>query len=359
LLPGREHAGERTPIMSTVDELPPDQRATLSLLLRQRKSYAEVAVLLGITQNAVHDRAHAALAMLAPRQARELAPERREEVADYMLGQQTGIAERLKTRTYLGSAEPARAWAQALAGELAALDPAELPDIPPASGAGSSGAGGSDADVGGTGGSGAGVGAPALGERIAALSATPRGAAGAPGADFAASSAQPSSRLGGALLLAAVVVAVVVAVVLLTSSGGSHSKSTSSSSATKSSGTSKTSTGPTVSAQLPIKSPDSKSRSIGVVEILTEKGKRAFYVAAEHIPASRHFFYAVWLYNSHTSAEPVSKAPTVGSDHKLAGGALLPSNAGSFREILLTRETSTHPAKPGRVVLRGPFKLQR
>ena len=53
--------------MSRLDELPPDQRAALSLLLRQRKSYAEVATLLGISERAVHDRAHAALAVLAPR----------------------------------------------------------------------------------------------------------------------------------------------------------------------------------------------------------------------------------------------------------------------------------------------------
>ena len=323
--------------MGRLDELPPDQRATLSLLLRQRKTYAEVAVLLGIAETAVHDRAHAALAVLAPRQARELTPDRREEIADYLLGQQPGIAERLRTRTHLGSAEPARAWAQALADELAALGPAELPDIPPAT---------TTPALATT----PTTQAPRIGESIADLSAAPR--SGSP----IASTQPPSSRLGGAMLLGAIVIAVVVAVVLLANNGGSHPKSSAKSSTT-STGTSKTA-GPTVSAQLPIKSPDSKSRSIGVVEVLAENGKRAFYIAAEHLPPSKHFFYAVWLYNSHTSAEAVSKAPNVGSDHKLAGGALLPSDAGSFREILLTRETSAHPTKPGHVVLRGPFKLQ-
>jgi hypothetical protein len=193
-------------------------------------------------------------------------------------------------------------------------------------------------------------------ESIADLSSAPKGGAGAFGSG--AQSQLPSSRLGGALLLVAIVVAIVVAVILL-SNNGSHKSTTKTSATTTSttSGTSKTTAGPTVSAQLPIKSPDAKSRSIGVVEVLTENGKRAFYIAAEHLPASRHFFYAVWLYNSHTSSVPLSKAPTVGSDHKLAGGALLPSNAASYREILLTRETSTHPTRPGHVVLRGPFKL--
>ena len=78
--------------MSRLDELPHDQRAALSLLLRQRKSYSEVASLLGIPEHAVHDRAHAALAVLAPRQARELTPECRHEIGDYLLGQQAAVA---------------------------------------------------------------------------------------------------------------------------------------------------------------------------------------------------------------------------------------------------------------------------
>ena len=100
--------------MSRLDELPPDQRAALSLLLAQRKSYAEVATLLAIEEGAVHDRAHAALALLAPSQARELEAERREEVGDYLLGQQPSVADRLATRAYLGGSEPAREWARSI-----------------------------------------------------------------------------------------------------------------------------------------------------------------------------------------------------------------------------------------------------
>src|SRR5207302_674651 len=109
--------GGRSPTMSTLEELPPDQRAALSLLLAQGKSYAELAKVLGIPERAVHDRAHAALAVLAPREARQVPAERREEIGDYLLGQQRGMAERLETRTYLGSDEPARTWAAQLAGE--------------------------------------------------------------------------------------------------------------------------------------------------------------------------------------------------------------------------------------------------
>src|SRR5207237_9802543 len=114
----------------------PDQRAALSLLLRQHKSYAAVASMLDIPERAVHDRAHAALAVLAPRQARAVAADKRLEIGDYLLGQQPGVAERLSTRTLLGGSEAARAWARQLAAELEPLAGGTLPDIP----AGNSGA---------------------------------------------------------------------------------------------------------------------------------------------------------------------------------------------------------------------------
>jgi Sigma-70, region 4 len=316
--------------MSRLDELPPDQRATLSLLLRQRKSYAEVAVLLGIAETAVHDRAHAALTVLAPRQARELTPDRRAEIADHVLGQQHAIAERLRTRTLLSSSGPARVWARALTEELAGIGGAELPEIPSEPRAPTA----------------------ATPITVAELSA----AAPRPASSFEPDSPSqpPSSRLGGALLLAAIVVAAVVAVVLLTGRGGGKSSPKRS---TTTSSTTQASAGPTVNAQLPLHSPDPKSRTVGLVEVFTENGKHEFYIAAEHLPASHDFYYAVWLYNSHTSAEPVSRAPMVGSDDKLAGRSSLPANAGEYREILLTRETSERPTHPGHLVLRGTFSL--
>ncbi len=103
--------------------------------------------------------------------------------------------------------------------------------------------------------------------------------------------------------------------------------------------------------------PEPSSKSVGIVEILAEGTQRAFYLAAEHLPPSTGFFYAVWLYNSPTSAEAISKSPAVGSNGRLQGGALLPSNAADYHQILLTRETSSRPTHPGPTVLSGPFSL--
>jgi hypothetical protein len=329
--------------MSRLDDLPPDQRATLSLLLRSRKSYAEVATLLDIQERAVHDRAHAALAVLAARQARELTAERREEVGDYLLGQRRTVAERLATRSYLEGSSLARDWANALAGELAPLAGDALAEIPkgaePAS-------------------------APPLAEqapsRPAAESAPSRRPRPSP----------PSSRLGGALLLAAIVAVVVVAVVLIAGSGGGSSKQAANAASSSTGGEtagSSTSAG-SASTQgakakedkrITLKSPDPSSKAVGVAEVLSEGKQYAFYLAAEHLPPSKGkgFFYAVWLYNSPTSHEALSRSPEVGSNGSLQGGALLPGDATKYHTMLLTRETSSRPTSPGPVVLRGSFAL--
>jgi hypothetical protein len=253
--------------MSRLDDLPPDQRAVLLLLVRQGKSHAEIADMLGIPQQAVHDRASAALDALAA-----------------------------------GPGEP--------------HDAAQ--DIPFS---------------------------PSL----------------------------PSSRRGGALLLAALVVVVVVAVILITSGGGSNKAASTQTSTrtpattpstTKTSGASSTSStakqgaSPTVDKQIALTSPESGSKAVGLVEVLSEGSKRAIYFAAEHLPQPpAGSFYAVWLSNSPTSSTPLGKTPTVGSNGRVQAGTLLPANAGDYQKILLTRETSTKAAQPGPTVLSGAFSL--
>jgi hypothetical protein len=322
--------------MSRLDDLPQDQRATLSLLLRQRKGYAEVASLLGIEQRAVHDRAHAALAVLAPRQARELSAEGREEIGEYLLGQQVSVGGRLRTRTYLEGSAPARAWAGALAAELAPLAVAPLPEIPGRPAPQAAAADG--------------------GDRTPAAGRTGKRAA------FSTRASMPSSRVGGALLLGAILAGVIVAVILLTGSGGSSPGRNASHPARAATGATASTTPsaakPIENKRITLTPTNPNSNAIGVAEVLSEGSKYAFFLAAEHLAPSKGFFYAVWLYNSPTSHEPVSRGPNVGSDGRLQGGALLPANAGRYHKMLLTKETSTTPSHPGPVVLRGPFALR-
>ena len=323
--------------MSRSDELPPDQRAALSLLLRQRKTHAEVASMLKISEAAVHDRAHAALIMLAPREARGVSADKREEIGEYLLGQQAGVADRLRVRTGLSNSEPARAWASAVAKELEPIAGENLPEIPAAAPAAA--AVPSEA---------ARVGPPGAAGPVPVAAA-----AGVDGPPWEpAGRTLPSSRLGGGLLLAILLAAIVVTVILVTNQDSSkHHKG-------KSTAAAKTG-GPKEEARFTLKPPEADSSSTGLVEILSESGKKALFVQAEHIPATEGFFYAIWLYNSHSSAQAVSRSPEVGETHSFSGAVALPGNASEFKEILITKETDTKPTRPGHVVLRGPFSVSQ
>ena len=94
--------------------------------------------------------------------------------------------------------------------------------------------------------------------------------------------------------------------------------------------------------------------------MLSEGSQYAFYLAAEHLPPSKARLLlrrlAVQLADAATrrSAAARRSAP----NGSLQGGALLPTDAGKYHTMLLTRETSTPPdAAPARSCLRGSFAL--
>jgi hypothetical protein len=278
--------------MPRLDDLPPDLRATLSLLVDRGKSYAQVAEMLGIPEQAVRDRAHAALDALAG------AP-----------------------------------------GESPAAYVAPATPSPPR---GAARGGGSSA-------------------RRAASSVSD------------AAAGLPVSRRGGALLLAGIVVVVIVVVVLLSSGGGgsggsgagtSASTSTStaghttSSSAKGTKASSTTGSKAKVTNQITLSPPEPSSKSLGIAEILAEGSQHAIYVAAEHLPPTHGFVYVLWLYNSSSSAQAIGKT-TVNSTGRMQAGALLPTNAGDYHQLLLTRETSEQPNQPDHIVLQGAFALTK
>ena len=335
--------------MTRLDHLPPDQRAALSLLLSQGKDYAQVAALLRIDERAVHDRAHAALAVLAPREARALTPQDREQIGDYLLGQRASIAERLRTRSLLDGSEPGRAWARAVAAQLAPLSSSPLPEIPA-----------ERADNG----AGPALAAPPTAGPARELTAptAPLATSGGRGAGPLGAATGPLeiSRRGGALLLAAIAaIAVAVVLIVVLSGGGSgrHAGAAPAGSSTAASSSSASTPRADETKRLTLLPTNPSSKAVGVVAVLAEGSTYAYYLAAEHLPPTHGFFYAVWLYNSPSSYEALSKSPPVRSDGRMQGGSLLPSNAGSYHEMILTRETSERPTRPGPIVLRGSFAL--
>jgi hypothetical protein len=277
--------------MSRLDDLPPDQRAVLLLLVRQGKSHSEIAQMLGISERAVRDRAHAALDAL----------DADSPLAPAAAG--SGSAARSLGATSESATRPLGATSESAT--RSPTGPRVRPDPRPARPAGS-------------------------------RQARPVG-----------------SRRAGALLLLALVAAIVVAVVLIANGGGSN-RSASGSTATST--TSKAGE-PHVDKQLRLTSPDPASKALGVVEVLSQGSQRAFFVVAQNLPATSGFFYAAWLYSSPSHAQVLGRAPAVTANGRLQAVGPLPASAGSYSQMLITRETSERPTHPGPIVLSGPFSL--
>ncbi|HEY5318924.1 MAG TPA: sigma factor-like helix-turn-helix DNA-binding protein, partial [Solirubrobacteraceae bacterium] len=277
--------------MSSLERLPPDQRAVLALVLQRGRSYDEIADLLAIDRAAVRDRALAALDALGPTESR-IPAERRALITDYLLGQLPGRV-RDQVRERLASNPAERAWARVLAGEIGPLARDPLPEIPSSQAA-------STLEV------------TAVPEATPEPSATPPPPTpeAAPTPDGEAATTPPlgsgrglprpvpveraSSRRGGGLLLAiaALILVVVVIVILATSGGSSPKKSgttnagtpTTTSTPTTSTGTgTSTTTTPHVIAQINLRPPSSSSKAAGIAEVVTEGKITGVIVAADHL----------------------------------------------------------------------------
>src|SRR5690349_8524188 len=113
--------------MTPLALLAPDQRAVLELVLRQGRSYGELSELLGIPEREVRDRAEAALRALAGDPGDSAVDTGR--ITDWLLGQQSDRAA-AATAERVGSSEPARAWASAVAERLREIGGERVPAVP-------------------------------------------------------------------------------------------------------------------------------------------------------------------------------------------------------------------------------------
>jgi hypothetical protein len=75
------------------------------------------------------------------------------------------------------------------------------------------------------------------------------------------------------------------------------------------------------------------------------------------VPPNSHNSYAAWLYNSATDAYRIGfVSPPVGKTGEFQVGSALPTNAGRFKQLLITVETQSNPKSPGTTLLQGAFK---
>src|SRR3954468_17663182 len=122
-------AGYLSPLMATFDKLSAEQRAIIELVLQRGKSYAELSDLLGMPETRERDLAREALVSLPPVSAGRVEDDWRGQLADYVLGQQTG-PESTATRGHLRRSEAARTWSRSLLDSLDTLYDGALPTIP-------------------------------------------------------------------------------------------------------------------------------------------------------------------------------------------------------------------------------------
>src|SRR5919199_4309369 len=116
--------------MSRIEELPAEERAVLQLALRQDRPFRDLAGLLDIDEAEMRRRAHAALAALGPDEADDLDAGRREQIGDWLLGQQTDD-DRAETERFLAGSAAGRGWARVVAGALPRRRAHEASAIPP------------------------------------------------------------------------------------------------------------------------------------------------------------------------------------------------------------------------------------
>ncbi len=348
--------------MASLDNLPDDQRAVLSLVLERGRGYDQIAQLLSIDRAAVRARALAAFDALGPQTG--IDDQRRALITDYLLGQLPGPVA-VETRDRLANSPSERAWARVVASELTPLAASPLPEIP--AGASTPEPQPEQAVAPAAPTPSAAASAPADADRDAAMTAL-----GTPPADPAQPPEPPgprSSRLGGIIVLAvgALVVIGVVVVILVTSGGSSKSSSSNStaasvsSSTTSANGSSTTSasTTPQVVAQINLKPPSGGGSAAGIAEVLQEGGKKGIAIVAQHMaPNTRKppNAYAVWLYNSAGDAQLLGFVnPGVGKNGRLSTAGGLPANASHFHTLIVTLETKASPKSPGTIVLSGPI----
>jgi hypothetical protein len=329
--------------MSRIDALPADQRSVLQLLLRQGKGYDDLSGLLNLHAGEVRSRAYDALDALGPGAA-GLPSDRRQAIADWLLGQQ-GPDKAKETRKFISGSPAGRAWAQAVANELRPLGGDRLPDLPldgatakqadaapsPPDGAAADGA---SADA-----------APPAAERPDATPFAP-----------APIAAPRVSRRGGAILIAAVLAAIVAAVLVIVLTGNDDNKPK------RAASTTTTATQPTVKAQVNLTPPKGApaSKALAIVQIVTSNGQNVVNAVAQGLPTTSKAAYGIWAYTSPTETRLIGGFDKTDNKGHLVYQGALPQDVTDvtrYKEILVTRETSGNPKTPGTIYLRGPMQV--
>jgi hypothetical protein len=307
--------------MATFDQLSPEKRAIVELVLQQGKTYPELADMLGMPESRVRDLARDALVELAPVSVRGVEDDWRGQLADYVLGQQTG-PEATATKGHLRRSEAARSWARSLLDSLEQLYAnGSVPAIP-------------DGERG-------------RAARRPAAAAAPSENTGTRGG---LSTADPVMRrrllagAGAAALLLLLAVLVWPIGVLTGDDDSSDSASNESAQA--------------AAQTTPDQNQAAANGPAGVAVVVDRDGKKQLLVqAAKLAPSGQNEGYYVWLYNSPDDAKSLGGQVTDQQGNYQAIGAF-PADYAKYKYIDVTKQAignSTNVKHSGQSVLRGPM----
>jgi hypothetical protein len=302
--------------MATFDQLSPEKRAIVELVLQQGKRYPELAEMLGMPEPRVRELARDALVELAPVSVRGVEQDWRGQLADYVLGQQSG-PEATATKGHLRRSEAARSWTRSLLDSLEQLYPdGSVPAIP-------------DGERGGR---RAAAAAPAA-ARPARERTAGRLASGGP--------VMRRRLLAGAAAAALVLLALLVwPVGLLTGDddGGDESAEP----AAQNGGSSNIAV---------------ETRGQAIIAQQAAGKPQIFVTATQLEPSGSRSAYQVWLYNSEKDRKALGVQAT-DSQGNLQAGTTLPSDYRNYKFIDVTNVTAEgQNLKTGESVLRGLLQL--
>jgi hypothetical protein len=311
--------------MDALDQLDPQQRAVLTLLVRTRRPYAELARPLQTDPAAVRLRAHEAVDTLLPTVHPLLAQPFRAQLVDHVLGQLTD-EEDAAVAAEINGHLPREIWTTLLAETLAPLS-----EPPPAA-----------RRLAVTG--GAAAAPPAIPEAPAPAPPPP-----APrGATFLGRPVWP--LLLGTVVLAAAIIggAIIVA----------DHRGTSSPSGNLLLPTTITTGSGTQSGDTMVLAPTAGGTASGGATIIPQGSSDVLVIHGQGLAANAGNAYAVWLTAPAAGIDHLLGfiSPPVTSSGRFASGVVLPSDASQFSDLEVTAETSPDPTVPGTVVLSGPFR---
>ena len=325
--------------MATFDQLAADQRAIIEIVLRQGKSYEQIGEMLDLPPARVRELAREALGELAPTTAELVDPQWRGQVADYILGEQTG-PEAQATRGHLKRSEPARIWAYSLLDALADFyQEGSRPEIP----VGEAGGGRTRSRAASNGDEG--------GSRLAAPRRTRSGGELSP---------EARSALMRRRILAGIAGLVVLGLLIFGATkifGGDDNKKDNSGQTASSTNT--TPTGAQGQGQVvaqAVLAPIGKSFKGTGAALVYQSGNQSLAVVRAKVPPSTgKNKYVLWLYNSDKQLAPLA-ADVTDKQGNFQGAAALPNGWQNYRFFDLTYQTTSgKKVGHGRSVMRGPI----